>query len=227
MVTEAEVAVSPEEAGAPDPQRRRHPRRRRRVPVPPIVLATLVLATSVLVVPAAWRALRQGEDATGSDLFARYSGVVTGFDRPGQRGERYTFGFAEGPLPDVRMTSARVLLADGSVAAATTVSICRVAPSPGDQVVATSAAVGDLSAWCSEVLPVDGRDLGRLGKEDTLVVTVVPLVDGHVQVSGFHLAYENGGRMATEQIPADIRVGVDPATLGWTLTEPDAGRGEG
>lgn len=194
----SEVIVSTGEAGGLDPERRRRLRRRRRALVSPILLIALVL-----LVPAGLRAVRGLRKVPEPHAFAKYTGSNSGFDGPGQPGKRYTFSLVPGPLPDVTMHSANAILSKDSVAAAVTVSICRAT---SDQSAGISAAVDDLSEFCATVNPVNGQNLGQLGQNDSLIVTLIPLVKGRVQVTGVDLTYDQRGREATDHVDADFKV---------------------
>lgn len=162
----------------------------------------------MLLIPAVWGAFQGIREVTEPEAFADYSGVNFGFTRPGEQGKLYTFGLTyDQQLPNVTMTSVNAIVAKGSVAAAITISICRVDPTKGDDVGTIGAVEGDLSESCSEVVPVVGQDLGQPGNSDTLIVTVVPLVDGSVHVTGFDFAYHDDGRLATERIAVEMNVG--------------------
>lgn len=166
-------------------------------------MSPIVLLVLVLLVPAVWGVVEGIRTVTEPQAFAKFSNVSGGFSGRTKPGGRYTFGLVYGPLPDVTMSSARLVVTEGSVAAATTVSICRAQPDHG-QGTGIGIAEGDVSVWCSEVTPVAGQDLGQLGPDDSLIATVVPLVNGRVQVTGVDLAYDQGSRHATERIVADF-----------------------
>lgn len=165
-------------------------------------LSPLLLIALVLLVPTAWGLLVVIRNATEPQAFSKFSVGTSGSSAPGKPGVRYTFGVTSGPLPDVTVQSARPVLTKGSAAAATTVSICRAKPHQDG----IGAWAGDVSEFCSEVIPVDGQDLGELGPHDTIIATVVPLTDGSVHVTGVHLKYRQGMREASETITISLRV---------------------
>lgn len=194
-----------EPATGPDgviPELQRRLRRQRKVLVSLIVLLALVLS-----VPALWIVVRRIRTAPEPEVLAQYSGNVVGFIDDGEQGERYTFGINHEKLPDVTMTSAQAIVSEASVPAATTVSICRFNPNQDDDTGGIGAAKGDLAEWCSEVISVEGQDLGELDEHDSLIVTIVPLVDGRVSVTGFDFTYDHNGRRSTEQISVEMSVG--------------------
>lgn len=205
QIDEAEVLPATMDDGALDPEGRRRLRRPRRILVSPIVLVALVL-----LVPAVWLAFQGILKVSEPHEFAKFSGSGSYYSLPGEQGERYMFGLNDGPLPDVTMTAARTILSEDSVAAAITLSVCRANPGQGDGSSGVGVGVGDLSEYCSEVIPVEGQNLGLLGQNDSLVATVVPLVDGSIHVTGFDLAYDKDGRGVTEHVAADFRVGSEP-----------------
>ena len=205
LIKEAEISPAVVDDHALDSDGRRRLRRRRQILVSPIVLVALVL-----LVPAVWAAVQGIRKVSEPNAFANYSGANSSVGVPGEPGERYMFGLNYGPLPDVTMTAAHTILSEDSVAAATTLSICRAKADEGNGVSGVGVVSGDLSEWCSEVLPVEGQDLGLLGRNDSLVVTVVPLVDGNIHVTGFDLSYNKDGRNVTEHVTVDFRVEPTP-----------------
>lgn len=172
-------------------------RRQGRVLVSPFLLLALVL-----LVATAWGLLVLIRNATEPQAFSKFSVGTSGSSAPGKPGVRYTFGVTHGRLPDVTVQSARSVLTKGSAAAATTVSICRARPHQDG----IGAWAGDVSEFCSEVIPIDGQDLGQLGPHDTIIATVVPLTDGSVHMTGVHLEYRQGMREASETITISLRV---------------------
>lgn len=192
--------------GTADQDFRRKLRRRRKILVSPILLVALVL-----LVPALWGAFVGLRTLAKPTVFAEYGGTgLIGFTKEKPPGTRVTFGITDrlGPLPDVTMRSAEVELSDGSVATAATVSVCRREPSQPPENVGIGIAEGDLSEFCREVLPVAGQNLGGLDEGDRLILTVVPLEQGRVHVTGVRFVYEDRGRSASELVPYDFRVGI-------------------
>lgn len=181
---------------------RRRLRRRRKVLVSPVVLVALVL-----LVPALWGAFVGLRKVSEPEAFAEAAGAVGGFTGPAKVGERYEFGITYGQLPDVTMRSTEVFVADGSVAAATTISLCRAHPGADPKSSGIGAWSGDVTEFCADLQSVDGLDLGDAGPADTLILTVVPLEAGQVHVTGFELSYDQGGRRGTEQVDVDLKVG--------------------
>ena len=162
----------------------------------------------VLLAPAVWGAVLGYREVTEHDAFDDLSGSAVGFEKLPILGEQYSFGLTYESMPDVTVRSARVILSDGSTAAATAVSVCRARADADGNVVAVGGAVGDLSESCTEVLPVAGQDLGAFGPRDNLVVTVVPIAEGRARVTGVELTYEQGGREQVQRIGTDFRLGI-------------------
>lgn len=207
LIDEAEPVAPIVDVAELGPEGRRRLRRRRQLLVSPLVLVALVL-----LVPAVWGAIQGIRKVTEPNVFSNYSGSGSYYSLPGKQGERYMFGLPTGPLPNVTMISAHTILSTDSVAAATSLSVCRAKADQGVGVggVGVGVAIGALSQYCSTVIPVEGQDLGLLGQYDSLIATVVPLVDGSVHVTGFDLAYDKDGRGATEHVTANFRVGSKP-----------------
>lgn len=206
LTKEAETRPVAMDDHAMDPDNRRRLRRRRQVMV--LVIGLIAL---VLLVPAMWPAIQGIWKGDEPHEFAEDSGSNGYLGLPGEQGELYVVSLGYAPLPDVTMTAARPILSEGSVAAATTVSICRAKPDQREgSGIGSSVGVGVLSEYCSEVIPAKGQDLGLLGKNDRLVATVVLLVDGSVHVEGFELTYERGGRDSTQRVAADFTIGSTP-----------------
>ena len=167
-----------------------------------MLVSPFLLVALVLLVPATLGLLVLIRNATEPHAFSRYSVGTSGSGTRGEPGGRYTFGVADGPLPDVTVQSARAVLTKGSVAAATTVSICR-----GRELSSgIGSAEGDVSEWCSEVIPIDGQDLGEFGPDDSLIATVVPLDDGTVHGTGIHIEYRQGAREGSETFTISFSV---------------------
>lgn len=202
VIDEPQVAAA-EPVPDPDAVRKKRLRRRRQVLVSPILLVALVL-----LAPAVWGAVLGYREVTEHDAFDDLSGSAVGFEKLPIPGEQYSFGLTYESMPDVTVRSARVILSDGSTAAATAVSVCRARVDADGNVVAVGGAVGDLSESCTEVLPVAGQDLGAFGPRDNLVVTVVPIAEGRARVTGVELTYEQGGREQVQRIGTDFRLGI-------------------
>jgi hypothetical protein len=199
-----ETESSVESAGS-DAGGGRRVKRRRRVSVSPVVLVVLVL-----LVPALWVAVQAMREAAEPKAFAGNAGAIGGYTGPGEPGERYSFGITFQPLPDVTMRSGTVQTSPGSAAAATAISICRWNPDQPKDTGPIGAGIGDLAEFCTRLDPVAGRDLGELDPKDYLVLTVVPLEQGVVRVTGFELAYEQDGRSGNERFDTQIQVGRRP-----------------
>lgn len=192
--------------GAADQELRRKLRRRRKILVSPILLVALVF-----LVPALWGAFVGLRALAAPEAFAQYASTgVIGFTKEKPAGTRVSFGITDrlGPLPDVTVRSVQVELSDGSIATATTVSVCRREPSLPSDIMGIGSSEGDLSEWCEAVLPVAGQDLGVLAEGDSLVLTVVPLEQGPVHVTGVRFLYDDGRRSASELVPYDFRIGM-------------------
>ncbi len=133
--------------------------------------------------------------------FTAFAGGGTDVSGPDRVGQPIHAAFAF-DLPSVTVVRARPVLADDSVAAAVGVSVCLATPDePGPGVV-----VGDLASSCSSILSIGDRNLAGLGSRSSLVVTVVPLVPGHVRVRAVDVTYRADGRTGTERIPAKVLV---------------------
>jgi hypothetical protein len=190
------------DAGAADQELRRKLRRRRKILVSPILLVALVL-----LVRALWGAFVGLPTLAEPDAFADSAGAVGGFSGPAEPGERFTFGITNEVLTDVTMRSTRVLTTDGSAAAATTISLCRWNPAQDETTGPIGAWKGDAGEFCTDLQSVESRTFDDVGPNDNLVLTVVPLEEGEVHVTGFELDYEQGGRKGSERIDVDVRVG--------------------
>lgn len=206
LTKKAETRPAAVDHRAPDPRGRRRLRRRRQFMV--VVIGFIALVPLAL---AAWPAIQGIWDVDGPHEFADESGSNGYLGLPVGQGDLYMFGLLDGPLPDVTLTAARPVLSEGSVAAATTLSICRAKPNQIDgRGIGSHVGLGDLSEHCSEVLPAEGQDLRLVGPDDRLFAAVVPLVDGSVHVTGFELTYEKDGRRTTQLVAADFTVGAVP-----------------
>ena len=198
VTEEVELATAPERSVERGTATVRGDRGRRHIVVVAVV-------ASALLVLAGWGAVRRVRGPEPR-AFADSAGISVGFLGPGEQGKHYSFGVSWGPLPAVSVTSVRAIPAEGSVAAATTVSVCRTDPA-AHGVIGIGAVDGDLSASCAEIIPVEGLDLRDVGADASLVVTVVPLVDGPVSVRGLEFGYELDGRAVTELVETDLSVG--------------------
>lgn len=186
----------------PAPETRRP---HRRVSVPPVLLVVLVL-----LVPALWLGYVGVSRATEPDVLERYDRPGSGSFGPAEVGERLTIGLLHPPLPAITIRSARVITTKGSAAAATAVSVCRSVQPDDPKGVGVGFWQGDVSEFCSELVPVDGVDLATLAPGDSIVTTVVPLGTGHVGLEAVEISYERGGRTATDRI--ELGDAVKPVT---------------
>ncbi|MCU1356903.1 MAG: hypothetical protein JWM89_2321 [Acidimicrobiales bacterium] len=109
---------------------------------------------------------------------------------PSSVGRPMNFGLGT-DVPDVAVVEARVILAEGSAAAATSLSVCRPRGSFG-----VGAVAGSLDRHCSDLLPIDGLDLAEEGPRAGLVLTVVPLEPGTVTVRGMDIPTTRGAATA-------------------------------
>jgi hypothetical protein len=150
--------------------------------------------------------IRNRNDAGAFDAYRQ--GVQVG--GPAQVGEPFNVGMWW-PRHAVTLVSATAVLGTGSAAAATAVTVCQRAPGAG----VGGAETGRLSALCSAIRPVRGARLPAsadqvLGREEYLVVTVVPLGLGDIDLRGVQVSFETGGRRGSQHtgIEAEIRVTV-------------------
>ena len=174
------VAGDAEEARGIRPSRRRRSRRGS------VGIGLLVVAALLGVV--VWHEVTRAPHAFREHAF---SVSMTG---PSSVGRPMNFGLGT-DVPDVAVVEARVILAEGSAAAATSLSVCRPRGSFG-----VGAVAGSLDRYCSDLLPIDGLDLAEEGPRSGIVLTVVPLEPGTVTVRGIDITYDQGGRRATQRI---------------------------
>jgi len=198
LIDEAEARPAATDGHALDAEGRRRLRRRRQILISPFVLVALVI-----IVPALRTAVQSLRKVSEPSELAESLGGNASYNQPGKQGEVYVFGLSYGPLPEVTITGADAILSEDSVAAATTLSICRAEPSAA---VPIGVVVGGLSEYCSEVIPAEGADLRLFGQNDQLIAAVVPLIDGKIHMTGLDLAYDKDGGAATEHVAVDFRI---------------------
>jgi hypothetical protein len=168
----------------------------RLAPSRPAVVAAAVLGLVVVAVLGnAWR--------TGAAPFEPVAHDAT-WTGPATVGVPYLVGSFDA-LPDVVVRSAEVVVADGSVPAAAAVTVCRRKPN--------ASAIGALEGsvipdHCDEVLPLEGLDLGGLGDDDHLLISLLPLQEGPLTVHGFRIRFQQGIRTGTQHIGETVRLDV-------------------
>ena len=101
-------------------------------------------------------------------------------------------------LPAVEVTSAEVVFDSSSGPAAASASVCLSGAGFG-------GVRGDLSQFCSDVVPLAGADLSELPETAFVAISVAPLTTAEVHVVGLRVAFEEGWRSGEQTIPADLR----------------------
>lgn len=126
------------------------------------------------------------------------------YDKGYPVGTTFHFDLSYGELPAVQLVDVRPIVREGSAPAALSVNACSLFP-PNYPLM---FGVDELSTACDGVRPADGLDLTPLGEHDVLVLTVVPLAEGSVEVTGVDISYFHEGRTWTERYDLSIALEV-------------------
>lgn len=97
--------------------------------------------------------------------------------------------------PDVVIDRVSARVAEGSAPVAVDAVVC-VHRTRGSGV--GLVLLGELSEFCSQVLPIAGRNLAAFPRGADIVLSVVPLAPGHVTIRGIDISYRQGVRRGTD-----------------------------
>jgi hypothetical protein len=122
------------------------------------------------------------------------SGTVTMSITAPASGTPLNFGVLSAPLPDLSIEHAQPVLEKGSGPVAVAVSVCRVG--------SIGTSVGPLGSEC---VSADGVDLAGMPDTAQLVVTVVPLSEQAVHVTGLRIRFADGWRTGEQTLPLNLR----------------------
>jgi hypothetical protein len=113
-------------------------------------------------------------------------------------GTAYSVVVAQGKQPSVTVTNSRVILGDGSGPAAVGAVVCDLG--------SVGVTAGPLTPFATGCRDLTDTELGGIPDTAQIIITVVPLENQAVEVTGLGIEFHDGWRQGSQTLPINFTV---------------------